>query len=195
MLVDFINISYYTFHLEDGDDVRKTEIRKYFYEKLACHLEPINLIWENSLGGFDSYQFVNVQETNNITRNTIKKNIFRIDNGYYTDRSGEVLNSSEEIINVTQQGSYTANSGFISDSESYWFNSLFTSTQVFVELSDESLVPVIVTNSSYQIQKQKYNKTSFNSIQVTYTLNGDIIPPDVIAVDAGFEMEAHRLTL
>jgi hypothetical protein len=186
MLVNFADVSYYTIYLENATSIRKSEIRYYNYKSLACNVEPVNILWVNSLGGIDSYQFQNVQETINISRNTYKKNLFKLDNGFYSDRTAEVLNPSEEIINVNQTGTYTATSAIISDSESIWLSGLFTSKQVYVELADYSLVPVIVTNPNYQIQRQKYNRGSFNTVQVTYTLNGDVIPMDAISISQGF---------
>lgn len=186
LLVDLTNVHHYTVHLEDETNTRKTEIRKYFYKELPCQLHPQNLFWVNSLGGIDTYQFVNVTETDNITRNIIKKNPYKIYNGYYTDRQGDIMNPSEEIVDLTQEGQYTANSTFLSDAEAVWLNELFKSDQVFVELDDNVLVPVIVTNTSYQIQKQYMNRSSYITTTVTYKLNGELIPSESTAYGTGF---------
>lgn len=185
MIVNFSGVAYYTVHIEGALAVKKSETRTYVYEKLSCHIEPQNLFWINSLGGVDTYQFANVDEVNNITRTTIKKNEYQIVNEDYTERNGDILNPTEEIVDVKQEGNYTAYTQIISDEESKWLNELFISEQAFVELSDGSLIPVIVTNTSYAIQKQKKNKSSYNTTQVTYKLNGELIPTDASAYSTG----------
>lgn len=185
MIVNFNDVAYYTVHIEGALSIKKSETRTFIYDKIPCHIEPQNMFWINSLGGVDTYQFVNVDEVNNITKTTIKKNEYQIDNENYTDRTGEILNPTEEIVDVMQEGNYTAYSLIISDEESKWLNELFISEQAFVELADGSLIPVIVTNTSYAIQKQKKNKSAYNTTQVNYKLNGELIPTDATAYSAG----------
>jgi hypothetical protein len=185
--IDFSDVHYYTVRLFSdsvGIDAVKSELRKYFYRPLACHVRPQNIFFLNSLGGFDVHQFVNVTETNNIVRTTIKKNPYQIIDGIYTDENGEILNNTDEVIDLTQQGNYTAFTQQLSDEECIWLNELFKSKQVFIELSDSRLVPVIVANTSYQIQKQYLNKTAYNTTQVSYTINGDLLL-EGNAVDSG----------
>ena len=186
LLVDFTDVVYYTVCLLDEDQNIRSEIRKYNYRKTPCNVDPQNLLWVNSLGGIDSYTFVNVEARNNITRNTIKKNPYKLTDGLYTDREENIVNASEEIIDVTQQGSYTTYTQHITDAESIWLNELFKSNQVFIEVADGSLIPIIVTNTSYQILKQRLNKSAINSTQITYTINGALIPQGTIALGGLF---------
>jgi hypothetical protein len=183
-LIDFSNVSYYTVQLIDGSGIEKTHKRTYRYRQLPCSLEPINLLFVNELGGVDTYQFVNPQETINYNRTTIKRNPFQVIDGIYTDVSEDILNGGDEIINVQKSGSYIATSRVITDAEGYWLRELYGSTQVFVELNDESLVPVVVTNNSYNIQRQKWNKDAFNTSQITFTLSDATIPNDAIGYGA-----------
>lgn len=186
MDVNFTNVEQYQVRLVySPEDVilgtggqRLSETRTYVYKQVSCGVEPTNLLWINSLGGVDSYQFQNVQETINYTKNNIKKNIYRFKGGDYGQVYNGILYGGEETIDVEQQGTYEVNSRFITDEESYWFSELFKSEQVFVELKNQFLVPVSVTNTNYQIQRQKYNKSGLNFIRINYTMSGDVIPPD-----------------
>ncbi|RYE52516.1 MAG: hypothetical protein EOP48_16335 [Sphingobacteriales bacterium] len=168
VLADFTEVAYYTIHIEDENGDKRSETRTYLYKPLPCHLEPTNMLWFNSLGGVDTYQFVNVQESNQITKNTFKGNIFKVDNGLYSNRTDDIWNAPESVININQQGTYTASSRIINDAESRWFNELFTSRKVFVELGNNSLVPVMIDATNYSIQRQKYNRSTPISIQVNY---------------------------
>lgn len=188
--VTFSTGEYYTIHLDRNGSV-VSENRLYKYKELGCRLEPVNMLFANSLGGVDSYQFVNPQETISVTKVTANKNTFKIDGGVYRDYTGStvpVFNTNEEVINVSTNANYVANSKILTDAETYWLQELFISDSVYVELlnpNDLALVPVTVKDTSYNIKRQKWNKSDFNNIQVNYTFTGDYIPSKVVAYGSG----------
>lgn len=185
-IIDLSDLDYYTVHLEDVDGNKKTETRKYIYEELGCQVIPMNLIWVNSLGGVDSYTFQNPIETNNVTRSSYKKNPYQLVNGFIVDKIKDVFNTQEEILNIKQQGNYTLHTRFLSDAEVRWFNELVISKQVFVELSDFSLLPVILETTTYKVDRQQYDHTK--PIQKTFDIHYDsqLIPSELLAYGGGF---------
>ena len=174
--VDFTNVDSYTVHIEGADNVVKSETRTYHYRPTDCNKDIVNLLWINSLGGIDCYQFLNPVAVSNVIRNIIQKNPWKFDGTTYSNKTGNSFNPKEEVINVNKSASYTAYSKVINDREAEWLNELFISKQVFVELVDKSLIPVMVSDTSYTIQKQHLNNASMDMMQITYTYNGDIIP-------------------
>lgn len=175
--VSFTNVAYYTVQLIDESDIPKSSLITYLYRDIDCNLESINLIWVNSLGGIDSYQFINPQESINVTKSLIQKSIYRIDEDEnYSDVSADIYNPSDTIINSRSQSSYKINSKELSNAEAYWFAELFQSKQVFAELSNGKLIPVKVTNNNYQVQKNRYIKGQLNTIEIEFTAPFNLRP-------------------
>jgi len=182
--VDFMNVNYYTIQLQDGSGNNVTEIRKYLYRDIACSLQPINILFSNALGGMDSYQFVNPQKSSSITKTTIIKNPYKLDSSNnYTDKVGTVFNAEEEIINVSTTITYTATSKPLSDIEAEWLNELFVSRQAFIEVSDGSIFPIIITNTDYTVQRSRYLGNNLNLAQIQFRIgNVDISNQSIIPI-------------
>lgn len=179
LIVDFTNVDYYIVDVV-SNGTPKSESRTYIYGKQECNYEYLNLLWVNDLGGVDSYQFINPHETINIKdRFTIKKNIGGIYDGVYTDISNGVYNPSEVIINNTTTGTVSVLSEPLKDAEAYWFVGLFKSKQVFLELPNYLLVPVMLLNTSYQIPRLKYVRDNLNNITVDFTLADGVLPSSI----------------
>ncbi|MET0462297.1 MAG: hypothetical protein ABW007_04060 [Chitinophagaceae bacterium] len=173
----FDNVKYYTVDLVDGLFNPKTTERVYLYEKSNCSLEYVNVLWENRLGGFDSYSFVAPSDQIDVARTILKKNIYQLDsNDVYTDIRDQVYNPSEVIINSSQELSTKLHSLQLTDAEGLWLAELYSSKQVFVELGDGALVPVMLMNNSYQIPRTKYRKNEPNTISIDIKMGEGIIP-------------------
>lgn len=180
--VDFTNVSYYVVDVVDSSSIAQTEERVYMYEETPCYLEYVNVLWVNSLGGVDSYQFIAPQDSINVTRNTMKRNTFGINSeGIYSDINGGIYNPSEVILSNQVSSNTRMVSKHLSDEEAYWMQELYMSKQVFVELPDGSLVPCMLNGSSYSIPRVKYNRGSLNTITIELTLADGVIPAGVSA--------------
>lgn len=149
--------------------------RTYQYQPLPCGIEPVNICWINSLGGLDSYQFQNPQEQLNVTRATIQKNtLIDGDSGFYVNMG--IYNVETEIYNSSPATTIKVYSRELSDAESAWMTELMNSQQAFVVLNDNTLVPIVVTNTQYNVQKKKYLTSDLNILELTFTLPSGIIP-------------------
>ncbi|RYZ56242.1 MAG: hypothetical protein EOP49_00825 [Sphingobacteriales bacterium] len=180
--LDFSGVSYYVVDLVDHMGVARSEERVYLYEPLPCNLEVINVLFVNSLGGLDSYQFAAPQDSINVTRTMMKKNTFGLnEDGVYTDMYQNVYNASDVVLNSTVVTSTKMYSRALSDEEARWLAELYISRQVFIELPDGALVPAILKDTSYQIQRARYMSGQLNTISIDLTLSDGILPAGVTA--------------
>ncbi|MFT3912244.1 MAG: hypothetical protein QM737_22645 [Ferruginibacter sp.] len=185
-LIDFGFIDNYTVHLEDADGNIRSEVRKYKYQDLPCTLIPVNLFWINSLGGMDTKQFYNPAESNEITRNSYKKQTKQFVNGFLVDKVKDVYNSPEEIINIKQSGNYTVYSDILSDVEIRWLNELAISKQVFQELGDNSLLPIVLETKTYKVERQQYDRSKPIVKSFDYHYDGELIPAEMMVYSPTF---------
>ncbi len=179
MGANFTGIAYYTVTLMEGQTLR-SEAKTFIYGQRDCSMEYLNFLWVNNLGGLDSYQFLNPQETVSVAdKFSIKKNIYGISDGKYSDISGGVYNASDVIINNTPTGTVAVITSPLSDQESYWLATLVESKQVFLELPNYQLIPVTLNNSSYLIPRNKYTKGQLNYSSFEFTLADGVLPSAV----------------
>ncbi len=163
----------------------------YNYNELPCNVELINIIWVNRLGGIDCYQFRAPLETRDVERTTIQKDEWDWNDSLteYVDREGGVLNPKEEIIDIKANSSVRMWTDKLTDAESYWLGELLESKQVFMQLTDvneswdetsgiaiASLYPVSIAETSYQINRGRYETTQPVQAQFTFKVVGDVIP-------------------
>ena len=102
---------------------------KKFYQKFR-------FTWLNSLGGFDRFSFEGRNSQNkNVVNSTEYKKLYGDTSGSYISYGSE--NRSREVIYQNVENTYTVNSQFITESEAYWLNELYTSPVVFLEVSEK----------------------------------------------------------
>ena len=175
--IDFGKVAYYVVDVVDHVYNPKTEERVYVYDDTECNLEYMNVLFVNSLGGLDSYQFIQPQESININRFSIKKNVSTLGaDGELSDVHGLLYNPSDAIINSTTTASVKLVSQELKDVQAYWLQELFSSKQIFIELPDGYFVPASLTNTSYNIPRLKYRLGEMNTINIELTLADGIIP-------------------
>jgi hypothetical protein len=135
-------------------------------------LEYVNLIWTNSAGGVDAYQFLAPQEGNNHTRIQMKRNIYGVDqDGFYSDKNGDIYNPSDVVLSNKFSRNIKLTSKELTNDEAYWMAELFATKQLYVELSDGSLLPALINGTNYDIKRPRYNRGALNTIQVEITLS------------------------
>jgi hypothetical protein len=175
--LDFTNVHKYVIDILDGGNVPVTEERVYYYEPLDCNLDYVNLLFVNALGGIDSYQWVAPVDTINVSRFVMKTNSSSINSdGILSDVSDGVFNPSDVIIENKTTTVTRVTSTPLNDAEAYWLQELFESKQIFIELTDGSITPALLNNTTYQIPRLKYSRGQLNIIQIDFTLADGIIP-------------------
>ncbi|GAA4326166.1 hypothetical protein [Flaviaesturariibacter amylovorans] len=180
--LSFEGVGYYVVDIVDQSAIARSEERVYFYEEADCAYDYVNVLWINSLGGVDSYQFIAPQDTINVSRNSMKRNTHAINaEGVYSDQSGGIFNPSDVIISNNTTTTTRMVSLHLSDAEAYWLQELYRSKQVFVELGSGELVPAMLNGTSYQIPRGKYNRGSLNTMSIELTMADGVIPAGVTA--------------
>ena len=167
---------YYTVQITSSSLAAKSEIRRYNFTKKDCMKELVNLHWVNSFGGVDSYQFINPQATMNVNRTNIEKNPFTLKDGIYSNIHDNIYNTSREVIERKPSNRVAVWSEILTNSEVDWLGELVASKQVYVELTDGKLVPVMLGNTSYKYQRQRYLQGQVNVMQFDFEFGDNYMP-------------------
>lgn len=164
----------YSVWISDMYEVPLSEVRTYVYNEPECSLEYMNVIFTNSMGGVDSIQLIQPQDSITSSKQTIQKNNINMasDTPYLTNG---VYNASEETINVNSKYQVKAWTQNLSDAECNWLNELIMSKNIYVELTSGELIPVQLQTSTYNNQRLKYNKAG-NQFQFTFEFSNGFIP-------------------
>jgi hypothetical protein len=87
-----------------------------------------------------------------------KKNILRnnlnveSETPYLTD---EVYNQQKSIYANTLSSQITLSTNYLNDLESEWLVELLNSQNIYIELNDGDLLPVVMVNNDYAMKKKK----------------------------------------
>ncbi len=189
--IDFSDVGHYRVELLNDLDEVKSETKAYILENAHCSYKPINIIYKNSLGGFDSWQFYNPIETVNITKTTMNTNVLRPDNnGQLNDNNNGVLNSDTKIINVKNKSTFKVFSDTLNDYESIALREIYTSSAVFVELQDNTLVPITIKGNSYKVQQKYTNGTKGIRVELEFE---SLFIPSNYSLGNGVELSSAML--
>lgn len=168
--VDATRVNEYKVDLLDEDSEVISETKTYKLVSDSCYLEPINFLFTNSKGGVTSYVFYNPTRTINTTKTTLKSNILQLNSGVYSDNVNGILNQSERIINTNSTSTYTVFSNPLSDVETIYLSELISSSNVYIQLLDETLVPITIKNSNYQVALRKTNGGKLHRLEIQYSM-------------------------
>jgi len=192
-LIDFTdpNISYYDVCVKSGVATQSVVMRYKLVDN--CYIsvqgfdnyEPTTILWLNRLGGWDYFTFTkDNKKTLSIKRDTWIRTL-DVDYTYgkiYTQAERGVSNLMTEA-----ETTYEVKSNWITDIESKWLESLFTSTEAYVIINGTysggntnvyqdftgRIAPINIQNTSYEVQntmrKKMYNITL--QYKMAYTTN------------------------
>jgi len=159
---------------------------KYFrYVDAKCNLEIVNVLWENNLGGIDSYQFQSPLEERDVERITIRKNEFYYDSNLnYVDERDDIFNQRTKVVSSNLKSRYKLWTAPLSDLENEWIAGLLDSRNVWIELNDGRLYPVTLAETNYTINIKKYVRNEYIQSQWTFEITEDYInKSDLLASD------------
>lgn len=158
----------YTINVNNVFDQPISENRHYTYEDTECNVDYVNILFSNSVGGVDSIQmkapkmnFTN--DKKNILRNNLN---VESETPYLTD---EVYNQQKSIYANTLSSQITLSTSYLNDLESEWLVELLNSQNIYIELNDGDLLPVVMVNNDYAMKKKKY-QSEFISYDFTFEL-------------------------
>ena len=148
----------------------------YSYEAgTPCNIELVNVLWENNLGGIDSYQFVNPIETRDVTRTYLRKNSYQFnETGDYLDIADDIFNQQERIINSVLETKWKMWTKPLTDDENNWLAGLLNSRNVWIEVESGRIYPVSLVETSYTINQNKYQNELVQS-EWTFKIMDDLL--------------------
>lgn len=180
--IDFDGVVRYEVYLIDSSNQALTEIKTFQCINLPCNNEPANLLWINNVGGLDSFTFINPKETKSIKRSSFKTNRYKD----FSIASIGVINQIEKTYNVSQTSEYTLTTPILNDWEFVYLTDMLSSEQVFVELTDGTLYPIVLKTTSAEVKRKKYS-TTVPRLTITYEAesNLNIVPDSYLSFSAG----------
>ena len=171
--------SYYEVFATNDAGTLSSATYRFSLEGDVCKYNPAQFAWKNNLGQWDYFTFTHKTiKKSGATRTTYDKV-----RGNYADASASVdfsyssFDRGKQNIEVKARMSATANSGYVTETQSEWLKELFNSEEVYY--IDDNLTlqetnagvitapvvrPIIITSSSYTL------KTSVNDKLINYTI-------------------------
>lgn len=164
----------YSVRVKNASGITMTEDRNYVYQDTDCNLNYVNVVFTNSFGGADSYQFVEPQESVVSNKLSVKKNSINVaaSNIYITDG---VYNPSDVTYKNTTKSNIKVYTKPLTDAESAWLVELVNSKNIYIELTDGNMVPVQLVNTNYNVQKNKYIREA-NQYQFEFSFSDNYLP-------------------
>jgi hypothetical protein len=160
----FNNVYKYTIQLKSSSD-GDSEVLNYGIN-YECSLYPdVRLVFLNKMGGYDYWTFDrDNKKTVNINRTEYKKVL--MPDYVIGDRGQTPLATDAQYV-------YTLNSNWVSEYDCQFLEELIHSPNVYIVNSDESLTPIVITDSNYVIKTQLRDRL-FNltiNYKLSYNLN------------------------
>ena len=166
-----INVAnYFTVSLENSSGVTKSDIRTYVLKDVNCSYIPVQILFSNQLGGYDSITLFNPQQTIDVTNTSINLSPLKLNNsGIISDYNNNIFNKESTIINTTSVATYKVISDVLRDVDSIWLKELIKAQTIYI-LSNGFYYPITVTSLSYPVRLQKY-ATNLIRLELTFTVN------------------------
>lgn len=182
LAIDFDAVVRFEVYLTDSSNKVLSEVKSFTCINLPCGNEPVNVVWINKYGGLDSFTFINPKENKTIKRSTYKTNKYI----NHSISNNGVINQSEKTYNVSSTSDYTLNSPILNDWEFVFLTDMLASEQVYVELTDGSLYPIILKTTSAEVKRKRYQTTS-PRFQFSYEAesNLNLVPDSYLTFASG----------
>ena len=163
--------SSYCVHLSrSGATVSEVRCFKYQPEP-DCGLDIVNILWQNKLGGIDSYQFIQPVETKNVERFQILRNPYQYDSSYnYADISNNIYNDRERVIHNNPSTNWQMWTRVLTQDENNWIAGILQSRGWYIELKNGRVYPVTLAETSYQVRVQDYIRGERLQSQFTFNI-------------------------
>lgn len=159
-------------------DAQSIEYFVYLNEDCS-RFEPTEIHFENQLGGVDSYVFTKTnRETQTIERVQASKPYLDFNQTSLATQYGMPSNYSRFNAQVDFTRQYTASSDWLTDAEFEWLQEMVRALRVWVRkafMTDEGmreyLVPILITDTNYNVWKRDIDQLKTLSITYRYTFD------------------------
>jgi hypothetical protein len=149
--------AYYTVEIQDESGNTLSEVRTYIFVHKPC-IDTLDLVFSNDLGGYDSAVFRPYKQSVTVQRGNIEANPWQLDStGNLLRAINGIFNPSSAIISVTKDSTFSIVSDVLNDEYSYYLKDIVESKNVLVRLSTGDMFPIEIQETTYDINKRKYN--------------------------------------
>lgn len=152
-------IQQYKISISNDADAELSESRLYKIVYKPCYVKETNILYKNSIGGWDSIVFNNRVETITIDRKYLLK-----DNLY----SNSIFQNNKENYNTSTITTYTASSDLLDDYQSKQIKELLVSNKVYVVIG-YYLVEITIDNKSYKVLQRHVNGFKKNRLEIAFS--------------------------
>jgi hypothetical protein len=150
----------------NGEPISKTF--NYIHCEPECNQRLVNVLWLNSFGTIDTFQFQEPVVTTSTERNSIRRNNANLSsNQVYVTR--DTFNVEKYVYNEVTKSTVKLHSNWISNDTAEWLTELYKTKQCWVELNNGQLLPCQIQENSYTITRNSYNQVA----QVEFNLEFD----------------------
>ena len=157
----FIFIQQYNISILNDVDAEISESRLYKIVDKPCYLNETNIIYKNTVGGWDSIGF-----NNRVESISIDKKYYVKDDGYIDGNS--IFQNDKENYSTTSISTYTASSDLLDDFESKQIKELLLSNRVYVVIG-YYLVEITIDNKSYKVLQRHVNGFKKNRLEIAFS--------------------------
>jgi hypothetical protein len=161
---------YYTVQLREYLGSFSTEIKHYEIDNDCSIYENVRLMFLNSLGGFDFWNFTQDNKmTYNVTRNEYKQEL---------DFSYNIGDRERTIMSQKAEEAHIINTNFINESDYHFLGTeLILSPEVYVvDETNGDLYPIIITDNTYEFKTS--NRDKIFNLTLSYVMSYDIKTQD-----------------
>lgn len=152
--VPFTNVDNYTVHIKNASTI-VSETRKYKVDTQCSNYDKQRIVFLNRMGGYDYFSFtLDSKRSINISRTEYEKILSY--NYSIGDRGKTILAQKAEAR-------MTINSNWITENDATWLEELLTSPDVYVLTTNNTKLPIIITDNSYEVKTYLRNQV-FNLV-------------------------------
>lgn len=152
-------IQQYKISILNDVDAELSESRLYKMVDKICYLKETNILYKNSIGGWDSIVF-----NNRVENIAIDKKYYVKDNTY----SNQIFSTEKENLSTTATTTYSASSDLLDDFESKQIKELLLSNRVYVVLGNY-LIEVTIDNKTYKVLQRHVNGFKKNRLELLFS--------------------------
>ncbi|MGJ1194571.1 hypothetical protein [Sphingobacterium siyangense] len=159
----------YRIVLTDANNNEITESRVYNLVE-GCEKKEKNIIYKNSIGGWDSILMYNTTETLGTAKTYLNTSISK-NNEYSKDNK---FFGKKELIDTNNTYTYTATTQYLTDYESVCCKELIISNKVYISIFNY-FAEISIDNKTYKVLLKQNNGYKANRLELQYTASFSLL--------------------
>lgn len=163
------NVARYNVQMSKWDGTVTSETKTYYVQDICTKTETVRLFFLNKLGGYDGFTFKNKTKINA----DIKRSNFKKQQGSWNGSafSFGLADRADTQYDTNIKDTVTVVSDWVTEDEGAWLEELFTSPDVYMQLSSNTYTPVNLTASTFETKQTAIAKLINFTVEFTYSYN------------------------